>query len=344
MKSFDLTAAPTADPLAVYRYRDGLYAVDLLTAALVYLDFFSWLAAHPSSDQEICRGLELAPRPADVMLTLFTASGFIRRQPGHLEVTEVGREFLVKDSPWFMGPYYASLKDRPLTQDFLRVLRTNQPANWGSFKGEKDWSHAMETEEFARHFTAAMDCRGVYLARALAQKLDLKNHHRLLDIAGGSGIYACSLAAHFPHLRGMVFERPPVDKIVRSMVSQRGFADRVEVAAGDMFQDPLPSGCDVHLFSNVLHDWDFPQVSALLKNSFASLPSGGLLVIHDAHINADKSGPLPVAQYSSLLMHSTEGKCYSLAEMSGLLAEIGFAGIQFAETAVDRSALQAVKP
>ena len=35
----DLTQLPRTDPLEIYRYRDGLYAVDLLTAALCEFDF-----------------------------------------------------------------------------------------------------------------------------------------------------------------------------------------------------------------------------------------------------------------------------------------------------------------
>jgi hypothetical protein len=38
-------------------------------------------------------------------------------------------------------------------------------------------------------------------------------------------------------------------------------------------------------------------------------------MIHDAHINAAKNGPLPVAEYSVLLMFASEGKCYSISEM-----------------------------
>lgn len=47
MDSPDLTRLPAADPSRAYRYRDGLYAADLVTAALVHLDFFSWLAVQP---------------------------------------------------------------------------------------------------------------------------------------------------------------------------------------------------------------------------------------------------------------------------------------------------------
>jgi hypothetical protein len=106
-----------------------------------------------------------------------------------------------------------------------------------------------------------------------------------------------------------------------------------------MFDDPFPAGCDVHLFSNVLHDWDEPLVRELIAKSFAALPAGGLLVIHDVHINAQKTGPLPVAAYSALLMTITEGKCYSVAEINGYLREAGFQDAQFIPAAADRSVI-----
>lgn len=90
-----------------------------------------------------------------------------------------------------------------------------------------------------------MDVRGRLTAQALARNLGLGHHPRLLDIAGGSGIYACSLAAHFPGLRATVLEKPPVDRIARRAVESHGFADRVDVIARDMLQDPLPGGYDV---------------------------------------------------------------------------------------------------
>jgi len=344
MMSSDLTLVPKTDPLQIYRYRDGMYAVDLLTAAVVHLDFFTWLAKNPSNATAIGTHFGITARPTDVMLTLFTANGFIASQDGVFHITDLGKEHLTQDSPWNLAPYYASLKDRPVTKDFLAVLKTDRPANWGSVKDALDWHKAMETEAFANSFTAAMDCRGLYLGQALATRLDLRGRTRLLDIGGGSGIYACSLVAHHPHLRATVLDQPPVDKIAAKLIAQRGFTDRIDVRAGDMFKDPLPRDGDVHLYSNVLHDWGVPEVRQLVAASFNALKPGGLLIIHDAFINSDKTGPSPVAAYSALLMHSTQGKCYSTAEYEEFLREAGFGEFQFCTTAADRGALTATKP
>ena len=339
-----LTKAPATDATSVYRWRDGLYAVDLLTCAIVHLDFFTWLADGPKSKEQICGHFKIAERPTDVMLTLFVAMGYLRRVTGEVvEVTEVAREHLVKSSPFYLGPYYASLKERPVCKDFLEILRTDKPANWGSFKNEKDWARAMEDETFAQNFTAAMDCRGVLLGQALAEKVDLNGRKRLLDVAGGSGIYACAIAARWKELTAAVYEKGPVTKVAEEAIRKRGFSERVKVICGDMFQEELPGGFDVHLISNVLHDWNERTVRELLAKSLAALEPGGLLIIHDVHINEEKTGPLPNAAYSALLMNVTEGKCYSLSELYPMLREIGFREMRFTETAADRSMVTALK-
>jgi acetylserotonin N-methyltransferase len=334
---------PVSDPLSLYRYRDGISAVDLLAVGISHLDFFTWLADHPSTFAAITAHFGIHPRPTDVMLTLFTAQGLVQQNGGCFHLTLRAREHLNAGSRWNLAPYFSSMKDRQPTLDMLKVLKTGKPANFGSFDPQA-WAQAMQRPDFAAQFTAAMDCRGILLGPALAKALDLSQHTALLDIAGGSGIYACALAAKNPHLRTAVLERPPVDRIATECIAKQGCTDRVSVHAGDIFADPLPTGFDVHLWSNVLHDWDEADVRRLLAKSDAALPRGGLIVIHDAFINAEKTGPLHIAEYSALLMNITEGKCYSIGEYRTYLSELGFDWLEHKPTAVGRGFIVARKP
>ena len=343
MPTFDLRTVPATDPVDIYRVRDGIYAADMLLTAIVHLDLFSWLADHPAAPADICREFGTTPRPTDVMLTLLAAMGLVEDRDGAFHVTAQAREHLVKSSPWFLGPYYESLKNRPVALDLLNVLRSGKPANWGSQKDATDWHKAMEAEGFAAQFTAAMDCRGVYLAQAVAKALQLSGRRRLLDVAGGSGIYACSLVTHHPHLSATVLEKPPVDAIAARAIAARGCSATVDVFAADMLADPLPANADVHLYSNVLHDWDEPVVRQLIGKSFAALPSGGMIVVHDAFLNAAKNGPLHVAEYSVLLMHSSEGRCYSTGAMAQYLFDAGFHDAHYRDTAAARGVMTAIK-
>src|SRR5580658_5553388 len=136
-------ASPETDPTSIYRQRDGLYAVDMLTAALCHLDLFSRLAEQPMDLPSLCRALDVRERPADVMLTLLTAMRLLQNNGGKFSLTTMAREYLLPSSPCFMGPYFATAKERPVCRDILAVLRTDQPSNFASLRDEKQWSKAM---------------------------------------------------------------------------------------------------------------------------------------------------------------------------------------------------------
>jgi acetylserotonin N-methyltransferase len=340
---FDLTRAPSSDPTALYSRRDGLYGPDMLFAAVNGLDFFTWLDGHPGTLDELTQQLGLHRRPADVMTTLFAAMGLIQRDDAGLSTTALAREHLVSSSPWFLGPYYPKIADRPIARDLIEILRTDRPAKFAGRQDEGDWHRAMEAEAFAEEFTAAMDLRGLLTGRALAENLDLSQHHRLLDIAGGSGVFACAMAARFPSLRASVLEKAPVDRIAARAIEKRGFGGRVDVVVADMLSGALPTGHDVHLFSNVLHDWGENVVKQLLRASAAALPIGGRIIVHEAFLNAEKTGSLEVAEYSVLLLHICQGRCYSVAEMSDWMSAAGFSVERHVPSALGRSALVGVR-
>lgn len=339
----DLTRGPDTDPTSLFRARDDLYATDMLVAGLKGLDLFSWIESGPVTVDDIARHFGLQQRPVDVMTTLFAAMGLLSRDGAQLRNSPLASEHMVRTSPWFLGPYFPKVEDRPIARDLMEVLRTGQPANYASRANQGDWHKAMESEAFAGEFIAAMDCRGLVTAQALARNLELGGRRRVLDIAGGSGIFACALAARHPGLRASVLEKPPVDRVAARAIRDRGFADRVDVVASDMLTAPLPGGYDVHLFSNVLHDWDVDVVQKLLHASWDALPAGGLLIVHDAFLNAGKTGPVAIAGYSVLLMHICQGRCYSVAEIEQWMRDAGFSPSGAVQTAVGRSALVGIK-
>jgi SAM-dependent methyltransferase len=347
-----VTAEDVPDPTVLYRVRDGAYAADLLIAAVAEFDLFSWLAAHgPVPSADLRAGLGLAERPTDVLLTYCAALGLVDRDVtdgDRIDLTQLARRHLVAGSPFDLRPYYGSLAERPAVGELAEVLRTGGQAAWASAKPggghDPDWSGRLGDPAFAERITAAMDARGAFLAPALAEVVADVPVTALLDVGGSSGVYATAMMAGRPQARAAVFERPPVDTAARTLLAARGLDDRVDVVTGDMFTDRLPLGYDVHLYSHVLHDWDAARVKHLLASSFASLAPGGTLIDHDTHVDADKRGPLPVAEYSVLLMHSTPGKCWSVGELTAMAEHVGFVDVEHRAAVGDRGVLLARKP
>ena len=330
------------DPAQLLRYRDSIYASDLLVCAISYLDFFTCLSDAPKTFDEICRNLEIKSRPADVMVSLFLSMGLLKKVEDAYRLTDLPVQYLVSHNPASLVPYYSSLKNRPQCIEFYEILRTGKPAAWSSKKDGEDWIDRMQDQEFADSFTAAMDSRGSFLAEKLAKKFDLSKHSALLDIGGGSGIYACSIAKLNSHLSASVLEIPPVDLAAKRSIDSKGMSSRVNVIDADMFEG-LPVGFEVHLYANAFHDWNVDSVKRLAVNSFKSLPAGGIIAVFDAHLNELKDGPLSIAEYSCLIMHSTEGKCYSIKEIDDILTSAGFRDIEVIEIVADRTLITGVK-
>jgi SAM-dependent methyltransferase len=330
------------DPSRLLRYRDSIYATDLLVCAIIHFDFFTFLKTGPRTFDEICDKMKIQPRPADVLLSLLASMELVEVHDHRFALTDLSAAYLVSDSPNSLVPYYASLKNRPQCVEYRDILRTGKPAGWSSKKEGKDWMKSMQDQEFADQFTDAMDSRGSFLAQRLAERFNFSPHAALLDIAGGSGIYACSISRVNSHLTATVLEIPPVDLAATRSIESKGMSSRVKVVAGNMFEE-LPTGYDIHLFANTFHDWDVDSVEKLSANSFRSLSPGGIIAVFDAHLNQLKNGPLPVAEYSCLIMHSTEGKCYSTGEIGDILRSTGFGQVKVTDVVADRSLITGKK-
>ena len=136
----------------------------------------------------------------------------------------------------------------------------------------------------------------------------------LLDVGGGTGIYAIAYLQLYTELRAIVWDRPEVLKVARELAESHGVADRLQCVPGDMFADPVPPGADVMLLSNILHDWDEPECRVLVNRLATALPGDGRLLIHDVYLHDTMDGPLPIALYSAALFTLTEGRAYSAAE------------------------------
>jgi hypothetical protein len=208
-------------------------------------------------------------------------------------------------------------------------LRTNRPAGaepdeqGAAFIYREGLESAMEKEASARRLTLALGGRAKNVAPVLAARCPLPEARVLLDVAGGTGIYAIAWLQKHPGLRAIVWDRPEVLKVAAEQAAAHGVADRLRCVAGDMFTDPVPAGCDVMLLSNVLHDWDVPECRGLLQRLAAALPADGRLLIHDVFLDDTLDGPLPIALYSAALFTLTEGRAYSASEYRSWLVDVG---------------------
>jgi predicted O-methyltransferase YrrM len=321
---------PPDDPSPIFELFRGSYGTELLTAAVAHFRLFARLADGPKSAAALRDELGLAERPAAVLFTALRAMGLLAGEPdGRLGLTELSRNHLLPGGPFDVGDYLGLAAESPGVLEMAARLRTNRPAGaadtdkGAAFIFREGIESAMEREASARHLTLCLAGRAKNVAPHLAACVDLTNARTLLDVGGGTGIYAIACLQTNPGLRAVVFDGPEVLKVAREMADAYGVADRLACVPGDMFADPLPAGNNAVLLSNVLHDWDVPQNRDLVRRCADALAPGGRLLIHDVFLNDAQDGPLPVALYSAALFSVCEGRAYSAAEYREWLTEAG---------------------
>ena len=324
-----LDSSPQNDPTPIFEYFRGSYGSELLTAAVAHFNLFGRLVNCPLTPGQLREELALAGRPANVLVTALRAMGLLTLDSeGRLSPTSIAAEHLVPGAPFDVGNYVGLAASSPGVLEMVDRLQTNRPAGADdteegtAFIYREGKASAMEEEELARHLTLSLAGRAKNVAPFLAETIPLDDAEHLLDVAGGTGIYAIACLHRYPQLRAVVLDRPEVLKVAEEFRADTGLEERLHLHPGDMFSDPLPKA-DVILLSNVLHDWDVPECRKLIARCVEALPAGGRLLIHDVFLDDDLGGPLSIALYSAALFTLTEGRAYSAAEYRTWLTEAG---------------------
>jgi predicted O-methyltransferase YrrM len=341
---------PHTDPTPIFEHFRGNFAAELLTAAVAHLHVFDRLADGPLPWDVLRERLGLAERPMNVLLTALRAMGLVvSDSAGRQSLSAIAREHLMPGGSFDVSDYVGLAADAPAVREIVQRLIANRPAGVTAEDESTPWIYkegaasAMDKAGTARHFTLALAGRAKNVAPYLAARVPLDSAKLLVDVGGGTGIYAIACLQQNLRLRAIVWDRPEVLKIASEMADAYGVADRLECRSGDMFHDAIPAGADAVLLSNILHDWDALECSQLIARLAAALPLGGRLLIHDAFLNDALDGPLPIALYSAALFCVTEGRAYSASEYRGWLEAAGLETQEIIPTLVHCGVLTGVK-
>lgn len=337
---------PSVDPTPVFDLVRGNFQTELLACAQE-LGVFARLGKSAVTEEELRMELGLGHRPFTVLFCALRAMQLVHGQPGgELRLTELGR-FLVPGYTYDITGYVGLTSQLPGVRHLLERLKQDAPED--NRKGEgrafiyrEGMDSAMEEADSARRLTLALSGRAAICAPALAAVLPLDGVDHLLDLGGGSGIYAVALARANLLLRVSVLDRPSVLETAREVLRGEPGADRVELVPGDLFH-PYPK-TDSILLSNILHDWDLSTNHDILSRCHEALAPGGRVFIHDVFLNDGLDGPLAESLYSAALFSLTEGRAYSRSEYRGMLRAAGFVPTSTTPpTAVHCGVLAAVK-
>ncbi|KAK1298495.1 Trans-resveratrol di-O-methyltransferase [Acorus calamus] len=167
-------------------------------------------------------------------------------------------------------------------QSLGKWFHSDQPTPFAKAHGVEVFEMAGRSESLNRMFNEAMACDSRLVAKALVEQhrnafVGVKS---LVDVGGGTGSLAATIAKAFPSIKCTVLDLPHV-------VANAPKDGVVELVGGNMFEHVPPA--DAVLLKTVLHDWSDKDCVKILKQCKKAIPpkeNGGKVMILDMIVNS----------------------------------------------------------
>jgi precorrin-6B methylase 2 len=296
---------------------EGSYWRARILSTAVDLQLFDWLGKTAKSSRAAVNNFGGREEVWEIFLDALSAMGLVKKRQRKYGNSRFARRYLCSGNGLFLLPDHDAWSLWGRLPDLLTTGRRPETAH-PFFTDQKRTERVLQS----------LDHDARKIAPYLIERLPLTHSKTLLDVGGGLGSFTFACCRRFPHLRATIVEHPKVVRFTQRAVKKARINKRVEVIALDIGKDPLPRGFDLVLISNVLHGQGTKENRVLLRSAYRSLNRGGRIVLRDVFMNNAGTDPEWGALFSVLLLlHTPNGRCYSLDEVRGWLRSAGFSGI-----------------
>ncbi len=305
------------DYMAVMRFSSAYWQSSVIHTA-TSLDIFTKLAGSSATAKELADQCQANCRGMELILIACVGMGLLKKEMERFSNTTLSDTFLVKSSPRFQGgiasmfeewvPAWAKLKESVITGKQVESKQHDQG------------------DEATRNYIMGLYYRGIPQAKLLGQEVSLAGKKRLLDVGAGPGIFSVILCQMNPGLEADAFDLPQTLNFTKEIIAKyEDIKDVVSTKEGDYLKDDFGKGYDAVLLSSMTNQESPGVIKDILRKSFQSMNSGGLLMIQEQLLDDDKKGPLLACLIGiNQLLQTPGGGAYSAKEMAEWAEEIGF--------------------
>jgi predicted O-methyltransferase YrrM len=150
---------------------------------------------------------------------------------------------------------------------------------------------------------------------------------KILDVAAGAGSVCVALALKDSTLQLSLVELPGSVAFAERMVARYDLGGRIVCLGRNMFEDAWPEGYDAVIFTNIFHDWDDERCMELARRAYASLRSGGKVILQEALLGDGEPTPLKTLTIGYTMAIEFNSRQFSFAALRNLLTNAGFSSI-----------------
>jgi SAM-dependent methyltransferase len=284
------------------------------------LDLFTLLGETWKSSAEAAKALGTDARATDRLMNALCSLGLMEKREGRFCNNPTASRYLVRGKPEYMAGLMHTVHLWETWSTLTAAVHRGGSVVSGRI-GDRG-------EKWLRAFIAAMHWRGRQHARDVIALLDLSGVTRVLDVGGGSGVYATAFARAKPDITAVVFDLPSVVSMTQGYVAQEELSDRVKTISGDYEVDELGQDFDLVFLSAIIHSNSESGNRGLLRKCVGALKPKGQLIVQDFIVDEDRTGPPFAVLFALNMLVGTEsGDTYRESEVREWMREAGLSGI-----------------
>ncbi len=263
--------------------------------------------------EEIAARLSADPRNTELFLNVLAGMGLIRKRDGKYELTETSEEFLVSESPVYLGTYLLHVGSfhEQFSVDLDDLVRKGPPPTPPDMGNEAMWAESARLSAAYQYGGEAQR-----IARIAAGLPEFPGMSRMLDLGGGAGFYTLAIVSSHPSMHGVVLEQPSVARVAEEFVREYGMESRVSVVAGDYMKDNLQGPYDL-IFASATLNFFKRRFDELFRRIHSTLAPGGVFITHQDGIRNERT--MPVNHIAGFLIPEMMGADFAIAQ--GEIAE-----------------------
>lgn len=308
----------------------GIASAAALGAAASH-SLFTHIDKGAATTEEIAGAAAISERGAQALLDALVALELVDVADGRYTNSAEAAFYLVEGEPAYLGAH-AKMVFSPFGRSFLDlpdVARTGVPV----------FEHTADVADnpFWEELVLAIVPLALPVAHALVEGTGLSGMRSpsVLDIGGGSGVFAAVALESNATATATQLDWAAVNRIGERYVARHGVASRFKTIDGDFHSTDFGDGLyDVIIYSNVAHQESPADNIATFGKAKKALKPGGVFVISDFVLNDDRTSDHPWTGifHTFMLLQSRAGAAWRQADYRSWLGEAGFESVEFSPT------------
>jgi len=289
------------------------------------LEIFTLLSNNKKSAKEIAKNRGLDTNALERLMNALCALELLEKKNEKFSNLPIAEKFLVKAKPNFLSRIYHSVNLWNSWSSLTQVVKTGTVPHQTQITDKED--------DWLKNFIGAMHNRAKKTAPVTIQNIDLEGVNSLLDIGGGSGVFAMAFKNKKNELKSTVFDLPNVIPLTKEYIKKEGFEGKIHTIAGNYLKDDIGSGYDLIFLSAIIHSNSFEENQELILKCATALNPNGRIVIDDFIMDEDKTSPVRGAIFSiNMLVGTKSGTTYSEGEIKSWFDKVNIRFISTKQT------------